>query len=424
METTATRLAPILKRILGTDDPPVAVQTWDGGVLGDRDAGTRIVLRSPAALRRILFSPGELGFARAYVAGELDVEGSIFDLLELRDLIAGPETDVSLHLDAAGRIELLRAGRALGILGRPLPPPPEEVRLRGPLHSIGRDASAVSHHYDVSNEFYRLILGESMTYSCAYWPREGMTLPEAQDAKYELIATKLGLSSGMRLLDVGCGWGGMAIHAARHHGVNVLGITVSSAQADLAAKRVAEAGVADRVEIRLLDYREVHDGPFDAISSIGMFEHVGLSQLGRYFEQLRSLLRPEGRILNHAISRPAGRYSGFDKDSFIARYVFPDGELHEVGAVITAMQEHGFEVRDVHSLREHYARTLRRWVANLETNWEGAVQHVGPSRARIWLLYMAGSAVNFEAGRLNVHQVLGVKPSPRGTSGMPARRPA
>jgi cyclopropane-fatty-acyl-phospholipid synthase len=176
------------------------------------------------------------------------------------------------------------------------------------------------------------------------------------------------------------------------------------------------------VEIRLQDYREVGDGPFDAISSIGMFEHVGLSQLGRYFEQLRSLLRPEGRILNHAISRPAGRRSGFDKDSFIARYVFPDGELHEVGTVVTAMQEHGLEVRDVHSLREHYARTLRSWVVNLETNREEAVRHVGPSRARIWLLYMAASAVNFEAGRINVHQVLGVKSSPRGTSGMPAER--
>ena len=417
------RLAPILQRILGTDDPPVAVQAWDGSVLGDRDSRTRIVLRSPDALRRILYSPGELGFARAYVAGDLDVEGSIFDLLKLRDLIAEPETDVSLHLDATGRMQLLRAGRALGVLGRPLPPPPEEVRLRGPLHSMGRDASAVSHHYDVSNEFYRLILGESMTYSCAYWPREGMTLTDAQETKYELIAAKLGLSPGMRLLDVGCGWGGMAIHAARHHGVNVLGITVSSAQADLAAKRVAEAGVADRVEIRLQDYREVDAGPFDAISSIGMFEHVGLSQLGRYFEQLRSLLRPEGRILNHAISRPAGRQSGFDKDSFIARYVFPDGELHEVGAVVSAMQEHGFEVRDVQSLREHYARTLRNWVANLETGWDEAVRLVGPARARVWLLYMAGSAVNFEANRISVHQVLGVRTSSEGASGMPLARP-
>ena len=423
METVAARLAPILQRILGTDAPPVAVQTWDGSVLGDRDSRTRIVLRSPDALRRILYSPGELGFARAYVAGELDVEGSIFDLLDLRDLIASPDKDVSLRLDATGRVELLRAGRALGVLGRPLPPPPEEARLRGPLHSIGRDAHAVSHHYDVSNEFYRLILGESMTYSCAYWPHEGMSLDDAQEAKYGLIATKLGLEPGMRLLDVGCGWGGMAIHAARHHGVNVLGITVSSAQADLAAKRVAEAGVADRVEIRLQDYREVRDRPFDAISSIGMFEHVGLSQLGRYFGQLHSLLRPEGRILNHAISRPSGRQSGFDKDSFIARYVFPDGELHEVGAVVTSMQEHGLEVRDVQSLREHYALTLRRWVTNLESGWDEAVRLIGPARARIWLLYMAGSAVNFEENRISVHQVLGVKASAEGGSGMPSSRP-
>ena len=424
METVARRLAPILQRILGTDDPPVAIQAWDGSVLGHRDSETRILLRTPDALRRILYSPGELGFARAYVAGELDVEGSIFDLLDLRDLIAGQEADVSLRLDRSGRLRLLRAGRSLRVLGRPLSPPPEEAHLKGVRHSIRRDARAVSHHYDVSNDFYRMILGGSMTYSCAYWSRPGMSLEEAQEAKYELIATKLGLTPGMKLLDVGCGWGGMAIHAARHHGVNVLGITVSSEQAELAAKRVAEAGVADHAEIRLQNYREIQAGPFDAISSIGMFEHVGLSQLGRYFDRLHSLLRPEGRLLNHAISRPAARKSGFEKDSFIARYVFPDGELHEVGAVVSAMQEHGLEVRDVHSLREHYAQTLRRWVDNLEANWDAAVSHVGAPRARVWRLYLAGSAVNFEANRISVHQVLGVKSSANGRSGMPLDRRA
>jgi cyclopropane-fatty-acyl-phospholipid synthase len=213
----------------------------------------------------------------------------------------------------------------------------------------------------------------------------------------------------------------MVMHAASSFGVRAVGITVSRSQADLAAKRVADAGLADLVEIRLQDYRDVDDGPFDAISSIGMFEHVGLAQLKRYFVVLFGLLRSGGRLLNHAISKPSGR-ARFAKDSFIARYVFPDGELHEVGSVVTAMQEHGVEVRDVESLREHYARTLRSWVANLENHWDEAVKEVGPARARIWRLYMAGSALSFEAGRINVHQVLGVKPAPAGDSHMPATR--
>jgi cyclopropane-fatty-acyl-phospholipid synthase len=273
----------------------------------------------------------------------------------------------------------------------------------------------------VSNDFYRLVLGPTMTYSCGYWAEDGFSLDDAQEAKYELICRKLGLEEGMRLLDVGCGWGGMAMHAARHYGVNAVGVTVSRRQQELAAKRVAEAGLAEQVEIRLQDYRDLQDGPFDAISSIGMFEHVGLARLGEYFANLSDLLAPGGRLLNHGISRPAGR-PRLDKRSFIERYVFPDGELHEVGTVVSAIQQQGLEVRDVESLREHYALTLRAWVDNLSENWDEAVALAGEARARIWKLYMAGSAINFEAGRTSIHQVLAVKMHADGTSEMALSR--
>jgi cyclopropane-fatty-acyl-phospholipid synthase len=227
----------------------------------------------------------------------------------------------------------------------------------------------------------------------------------------------------MRLLDVGCGWGGMVLHAAEHYGVTAVGVTLSRAQQELGAKRVAEAGLEERVEVRYQDYRDIADGPYDAISSIGMFEHVGVAMLGEYFSRLYSLLRPEGRLLNHAISRPAdGERPKFDRHSFIERYVFPDGELLEVGAVVTAMQQNRFEVRDVESLREHYAATLRHWVTNLESRWDEAVAFVGQARARIWKLYMAASAVNFEANRTSLHQVIGVKSTDTGVSGMPLTR--
>src|SRR5215212_2200559 len=254
-----------------------------------------------------------------------------------------------------------------------LPPPPEEAHVRGRLHSRRRDVQAVTHHYDVSNRFYRMVLGPSMTYSCAVFPDGGASLEEAQATKHELICRKLALEPGMRLLDVGCGWGSLALHAARHHGVTALGVTLSEPQAQLARQRAAREGLADRVTFRVQDYRDVDDGPFDAISSVGMFEHVGMARTAVYFSHLRGLLRPGGRLLNHAITRPPSR---------------------------SARQQEGFEARHVESLREHYARTLRQWVANLQAHWDEAVAEVGPARARVWRLYMAGSAMGFEAGRI------------------------
>jgi cyclopropane-fatty-acyl-phospholipid synthase len=418
--TAAQFMTPVLRHLIG-DARSVAFTFWDGSGVGPQEAKVTLHVRSADALRRLLWAPGELGLARAYVSGDLEIRGDIFAALEMRNDMAAPTEPLSLALRPRAWAELFGAARKLHALRPPPPRPPEEARFRGRRHSKGRDARAISHHYDVSNDFYRLFLRGSMTYSCAYFPRAGMSLDAAQDAKHELICRKLRLRPGSRLLDVGCGWGGMVMHAALHHGVSAVGITISEKQAELAAKRVAEAGVADLVEIRLQDYRDVADGPYEAISSIGMFEHVGLAQLEQYFFTLWTLLEPQGRLLNHAISRVDPSHGAFDKDSFVARYVFPDGELHEVGNVVTAMQSRGLEVRDVESLREHYGLTLREWVANLEDEWERAVELVGAARARIWRLYMAGAALAFENGRLSIHQVLAVKPR-AGESGMPRSR--
>jgi cyclopropane-fatty-acyl-phospholipid synthase len=409
-------LAERLERVVG-GDLPIAIRCYDGSSLGPPDAATAVVVRSPDAVRRIVQSPGELGFSRAYVAGDIDIEGDVFAALALRDRFA------NTRLRARDVLEILRAAGPSAL--RPLAPPPEEARLRGRRHSKARDAAAIAHHYDLSNDFYRLLLGPSMTYSCAVWSDDTATLEDAQWAKHELVARKLDLAPGTRLLDIGSGWGSMVLHAAQEHGARAVGVTISRNQHDLATKRVAEAGLVDRVDVRLQDYRDVDDGPYDAVSSIGMFEHVGLARLREYFERIHALLRPGGRLLNHAIGRPAhmahGRGRAATKaNAFIDRYVFPDGELHELGTVVSAMQHAGFEVRHVESLREHYALTLRRWVANLEARWDDAVDDVGSARARVWRLYLAGSALAFEADRTQVHQVLATKTTD-GVSGVPLR---
>ena len=422
-------LGPLIGRALGGGELPFRVRFWDGSVIGPNTAPVTLVLMRRRALRRLLWAPDEIGLARAYVTGDLQVEGDLFVALGTVMELIRPGDIVGRRPDWRILAGLARAALRLRVIGTPPAPPREEVRLHGRRHTRGRDARAIAHHYDIGNAFYRLVLGDSMTYSCAYWaqPDFDVTAPvdlsAAQFAKCDLVARKLALAPGMRVLDVGCGWGTFALHAARTYGVHVVGVTLSVAQAEYARKRMADEGVADLVEIRVQDFREIDDGPFDAISSIGMAEHVGSSELPGYAAVLFALLRPEGRLLNHAISlRPDDPQQGPEPSSFIDRYVFPDGELVPIGAMIGTLEGAGFEVRDLESLREHYALTLRAWVANLERDWDAAVAASSPVRALVWRLYMTASALSFEANDIGVNQVLAVRPGPGGRSGMPRTR--
>jgi cyclopropane-fatty-acyl-phospholipid synthase len=413
----ATTMAPFLGAFFD-DGIPVRLEFWDGSAVGPTDGPGTVLVRSANAINRLLWAPGELGLARAYVTGDLDMDGDIFEVLRALQTAAPPDLKTGVRVASP----VVQAARQLGALRLPLARPVEEASPRGRRHSKSRDAAVISHHYDISNAFYRLVLGPSMTYSCARFVTDDATLEEAQEAKHDLVCRKLGLSGrpAMRLLDVGCGWGSMALHAARHYDAQVVGVTLSRPQADLARQRVTEAGLDSKVEIRVQDYRDLGGERFDAISSIGMFEHVGEARVAEYFSTLYALLSDGGRLLNHAISSVGG--SRMSRTSFIGRYVFPDGELIDAGQVMLAMERAGFEVRDVESLREHYSTTLHAWVENLENNWDAAVREVGVRRARVWLLYMAASANGFDDGGLAIHQVLGVLPEPDGTSGMPATR--
>ena len=422
--SVADVVGPLVRAGLG-GDVPVRIRCWDGSEFGPSAAPVQLTFTSPRALRRLLWAPNELGFARAYVSGDVLIEGDLMAGLSALDRVADPEFGPGVVIGASTRRALVKVALRLGIVGPPPRPPAEEARLGGLRHSRSRDAQAIAHHYDVGNEFYQLVLGASMTYSCAYYEQEpgpAFDLEDAQQAKCDLVARKLGLKPGMRVLDVGCGWGAFVCNAARNYGVEAVGITLSREQADFARRRVVEAGVGDRVEIRVQDYRDVHDGPYDAIASIGMAEHVGQAMLPTYSADLFALLRPGSRLLNHAISRRPGSPGRFSRTSFIDRYVFPDGELEPMAVMVEALEDAGFEVRDVESLREHYALTLRAWVANLEANWDRAVQLTSAGRARVWRLYMAGSALAFEGNRIGVNQVLAVRPDLRGVSGMPRTR--
>jgi cyclopropane-fatty-acyl-phospholipid synthase len=412
-------LAEVFERVAGPD-APVEFQAFDGSKAGASGSPVRITIKTRSAVAYLAQAPGALGLARAYVSGHLDVDGDMYAALA--------------RMASAQRLEWTKAEqlRLLGDLGGPrllwprMEPPPQEVRVNsrwrlGRRHSKDRDANAISHHYDVSNTFYEWVLGPSMAYTCACYPSADATLEEAQANKFELVAGKLGLKPGMRLLDVGCGWGGMVMHAAREHGVQALGVTLSAEQASWAQRAIKEAGLSELAEVRHMDYRDVTEGDFDAVSSIGLTEHIGKAELPGYFSFLYGKLRPKGRLLNHCITRPDNNGPNVVKDGFINRYVFPDGELEGPGYLASLIQDTGFEVRHQENLREHYAMTLAGWCANLDDHWDEAVAEVGEGTARVWRLYMAGSRLGFERNQIQLHQILGVKLDADGEAGMPLR---
>lgn len=395
----------------------VGVRLWDGTLWPDpTPRSAMLVLRHPGSLRSMFHTGTELALAEAYLYDDFDIEGDIiavFDLAEgLSDTVKGWGSKINA---ARWLIRLPRNDKETVHTRGP-------AKLNGKVHSIDRDRKAVTYHYDVSNDFYRLFLDKRMVYSCAYFKNPDLSLEDAQTAKLEHICRKLRLKPGQRLLDVGCGWGGLVIYAAEHYGVDALGITLSQPQADLASQRIKEAGLGARCRVEVRDYRELEaPAPFDALVSVGMFEHVGAELLPVYFKKAYSLLRPGGVFLNHGIARritdpPA------DRNSFSNNYVFPDGELEPISETLHAAEMEKFEVRDVESLREHYALTLRHWVSRLEARYEEALQAVDEVTYRVWRLYMAGSSHGFRTGRLNVYQSLLVRPAEDGASGLPMTR--
>jgi len=406
-------LAEVFAQVMGPDTP-VEFTAFDGSKAGPPGAKVRLDVRSPIALSYLASAPGELGLARAYVSGALDVVGDMYTALA-----ALPELTLNAVPSDVRRAGLLRLAAAR--LWWPVPPPPQEHRQSRFLarHSKVRDSEAISHHYDVSNTFYEWVLGPSMAYTCAVYPTEDATLEQAQYTKHDLIARKIGLRPGMRLLDVGCGWGGMVMHAARYYGVKALGVTLSKRQAEWAQQAIIDRGLSDAAEVRYMDYRDVPETGFDAISSIGLTEHIGEKNVPSYFNFLYGKLKPAGRILNHCITRPDNKFSA-RTGKFTDRYVFPDGELESPGKLVSFMHDAGFEVRHEENLREHYAKTLAAWCDNLEEHWDKAVGEVGKGTARVWRLYMAASRLGFERNFIQLHQVLGVKPDGV-RSGMPLR---
>jgi cyclopropane-fatty-acyl-phospholipid synthase len=391
----------------------VSFRAYDGSTCGPQDNDVVIELLSPRGVEYLAGAPSQLGLARAYVSGDLEIHGDAYTALSRLYPM-----DTS-HISTADKLALVKKF-ALTALKRPAPPP-QERKLSGGRHSKNRDAEAIHHHYDVSNKFYRWVLGPSMAYTCAVFPNADVSLETAQEAKFDLVARKLGLAPGMTLLDVGCGWGGMVLHAVRNYGVTAIGVTLSRQQADWGQKAIADAGLSDRAEIRFSDYRDVKETGFDAISSIGLTEHIGRANYPSYFSFLYEKLKPEGRMLNHTITRSEDAQPTHIRTSFINRYVFPDGELSGPGMIMSAFNDAGFEIRHEENLREHYALTLKHWCENLENHWDEAVAEAGLATARVWRLYMAASRLGFDINKIQLHQMLGVKLGPGGKSGMPLR---
>ncbi len=383
-------------------DRPFAIRWWDGATTpATRDGGPTFAVRSPRALGHALRAPGQLGLGRAYVSGELEVDDIDATIALLRDW--RPPA-----LDGAQKRRLLAAALRANGLTPPPPVPASELRPRGRRHSIARDRRSVTHHYDVSNEFFALFLDESMTYSCAVFSRGATTLEEAQDVKRELVCTKLALREGERVLDVGCGWGSWAVHAATRHGVHVTGITLSEPQAERARRRAVDAGVADRCEFHVMDWRELQAEPFDAIASIGMVEHVGATSIDSYAHHLHRFLRPGGRLLNHGIARL--RHGDAEAGPFSERYVFPDAAPLHLSRVQLALESAGFETDTVEGFREDYAETLRHWARRLDDHRAEAERLAGAERMRVWRLYLRAARSGFETGFTSIYQVLAHRP--------------
>ena len=391
----------------------VGFRAYDGSTAGPADAVVTLDIRTPRAVEYLASSPNQLGLARAYVTGDMEIIGSAYEAMSR--LYPMPMD----HLTPGDKFKLgrLLAGKALK---RPAPPPQEAV-LKGGRHSKRRDAAAIHHHYDVSNLFYSWVLGPSMAYTCAVFPDADASLEVAQATKFDLVCRKLDLQPGMRLLDIGCGWGGMVRHAVKYYGVTAIGATLSEQQAIFAQQRIAEEGLGDRAEVRFSDYRDVKETDFDAISSIGLTEHIGRDNYPSYFAFAYDKLKTGGRMLNHTITRSDDGERAIYKNSFINRYVFPDGELSGPGHIMSAFNNAGFEIRHEENLREHYALTLKHWCENLEDHWDEAVAEAGLGTARVWRLYMAASRMGFDINNIQLHQMLAVKNDARGRSGMPLR---
>jgi len=389
--------APLRREIAARlPERPFRVEFWDGTELPSTNGdGPTFHVRSPRAAAHVLRAPGQLGLGRAYVSGEIEVD-DMDAVIALLDSWQPPPLE-----SADKRALLLGAIRAAGVT-RPPPRPRAELRPSGRRHSKERDARAVRHHYDVSNEFFELFLGPSMVYSCALWGAGAETLEQAQEEKLETVARKLALKEGDRVLDVGCGWGAFPLWAATRHGASVVGITLSEPQAERARRRAEEAGVADRVEIRVMDYRDLAGERFDAIASIGMVEHVGSSQIDVYARALAGLLGPGGRLLNHGIARL--RHTDAEAGAFSERYVFPDAAPLHLSRILLALERAGFVTHHVEDYAPDYAETLRHWARNLDDNLEQAIRLAGPERVRVWRLYLRAARKGFESGFTSIYQ--------------------
>ncbi|MFD3374873.1 MULTISPECIES: class I SAM-dependent methyltransferase [unclassified Streptomyces] len=414
---TAQRLAALAEAAFG-GRLPVRLRTWDGSEAGP-PGGPVVVVRSRRALRRLLWEPGELGLAQAYITGELDIEGDLGEGMRTLWAAARERKPHASRLTLTDRAHAIGIAVRLGAAGPRPAPPASQARLRGGLHSKARDRAAISHHYDLSNAFYRLLLDETMAYSCGYWASEApdFTPADAQRAKLELICRKLGLVPGARLLDIGCGWGSLTLYAAEQHKAQVTAVTLAQEQAAYVREQVRERGLESRVEVVCQDYRDIAGGGYDAVATVEMGEHVGDAEYPAFAAALHRLARPLGRVLVQQMSRGAKAPGG---GAFIEAYIAPDMHMRPVGGTLAILEQAGLEVRSVESLREHYVRTVAAWHQTLEERWDDVVRLVGEERARVWRLYLVGGALAFEEQRMGVDQILSVRPTAQGRGGMPA----